>query len=172
MFREEAGSTMDETNLNAKPRRTRVLRATDVMPPFDKNSEGPAGENSAQVERQEHAAAEPDDCGSDVTGVLAVAVNAARDTPEDAQSPAGVVEIPSYDLAANILAEQRRVASRRRRAPTQADDAPGTAPAAPATRVSVVEFPAQNLVELQQTVAEIVARDIERLCRPNRPLSA
>jgi hypothetical protein len=82
------------------------------------------------------------------------------------------VEIPSYDLATNILAEQRRVASRRRRAPSQVDDPPVGSPAASVARVSVVEFPAQNLVELQQTVAEIVARDIERLCRPNRPLSA
>jgi hypothetical protein len=171
MFREEAGSTMDETDLNARPKRTRVLRATDVIPPFDKNSE-PAGESNAQVERQERTAAEPGDYQSGMTGGLAAAINAARDTPEDVQSPAGVVEIPSYDLATNILAEQRRVASRRRRAPSQVDDPPVGSPAASVARVSVVEFPAQNLVELQQTVAEIVARDIERLCRPNRPLSA
>ncbi len=163
---------MDETNLNARPKRTRVLRATDVIPPFDKDVE-PAGNGSAPVERQEPAAAEPDDYGRGVSGDLAVAVNSAHGTLEGAEAPAAVVEIPSYDLAANILAEQRRVASRRRRAPTQTDDAPVAAPAASATRVSVVEFPAQNLVELQQTVAEIVARDIERLCRgSHRPLSA
>jgi hypothetical protein len=171
MFREEAGSTMDETNLNARPKRTRVLRATDVIPPFDKDVE-PAGNRNAPQEHQEHVSAEPDDYGRGVSGDLAVAVNPARDAPGDAEPPAAV-EIPSYDLAANILAEQRRVASRRRRAPTLADDAPVAAPAASATRISVVEFPAQNLVELQQTVAEIVARDIEALCRrPNRPLSA
>lgn len=162
---------MDETNLNARSKRTRVLRATDVIPPFNRDSE-PARGTNAQAERQEHAAPEPDGDGPRVTGRPAVAVKAARDTPEGAESPAAVGEIPSYDLAANILAEQRRVASRRRRAPSQMDDRPVSSPAVGAARFSVVEFPAQNLMELQQIVAEIVARDIERLCRPNRPLSA
>jgi hypothetical protein len=171
MFREEAGLTMDETNLNARPKRTRVLRATDVIPPFDKDIE-PAGESNAQAERQDRVVAEPAASGAGASDSLAVAAGSARDTPASVESPAAVVEIPSYDLAANILAEQRRVASRRRRAPIQTDEPPATSPAASGARVSIVGFPPQNLMELQQVVAEIVARDIERLCRPNRPLSA
>jgi hypothetical protein len=171
MFREEVGSTMDETNLNARRKRTRALRATDVIPPFDKDSGGPAGDNR-QVERPEHASAERGDYGSGVRGGPAVTPDTAPATPESVELPAAVAEIPSYDLAANILAEQRRVASRRRRAPTQTDDPPVLSPAASGTRISVVELPPQNLVALQQIVAEIVARDIERLCRPSRPLSA
>jgi hypothetical protein len=162
---------MDETNLNARRKRTRVLRATDVMPPFDKGVE-PAGDSDAPAQRQERASAEPAAYGAGVGDRQAVAAGAAHDTPAGAGSPAALAEIPSYDLAANILAEQRRVAARRRRAPTQVDEPAVASPAASGTRVSVVEFPPQNLVELQQIVAEIVARDIERLCRPSRPLSA
>jgi hypothetical protein len=163
---------MDETSPNARPKRRRVLRAADVIPPFDKDVE-PAGDSHAPVERPERASAGPGDYSDGETGSLAVAVHAAHDAPETGTPPAAAVEVPTYDLAANILAEQRRVASRRRRAPGQTDDQPGAAPAEPRSRAAVVESMAQDLVELQQIVAEIVARDIERLCRrPSRALSA
>ena len=101
-------------------KRGRVLRATDVIPPFNQN----------------------------------------------AQPPQDGAEIPSYDLAENILAEQRRAAGRRRRGPGRVEPEPaGLAPVG-ATHAS----PVQDLSELQHVVAEIVARDIERLCRrPERP---
>jgi len=145
---------VDEMDQSGKPQRGRVLRATDVIPPFDK----------------------------------------------DAQPPEGGVEIPSYDLAENILAEQRRAAGRRRRGPGRV----GAEPAGPAfagatgpqthtsalgrgsptqnfaleaqspTHASPVQgptqvLPVQDLLALQRVVAEIVARDVERLCRrPDR----
>jgi hypothetical protein len=126
---------VDEMDHNGKPgprspksaigsptKHGRVLRARDVIPPFDKN----------------------------------------------AQPPKDGVEIPSYDLAENILAEQRRAAGRRRRGPGRAGAGPGACPQKaghgdPPLRAS------QDLLELQRVVAEIVARDIERLCRkPDR----
>jgi hypothetical protein len=161
---------MDETNLNARPKRARVLRATDVIPPFDKDIE-PTGDGRTPGERLERVSAKPDDGAPGGRGGP-VAARSAHDTPERAESPAVVATIPHYDLAANILAEQRRVASRRRRAPSQPDDEPAAA-APSVARVSVVEFPPQDLTELQRIVAEIVARDIDRLCRQsNRPLGA
>jgi len=75
------------------------------------------------------------------------------------------MEIPSYDLAENILAEQRRAAGRRRRGPGRVEDEPVAVAPVGATHAS----PVQDLPELQRVVAEIVARDIERLCRgPDR----
>lgn len=87
------------------------------------------------------------------------------------------VEIPSYDLAENILAEQRQAAGQRRRGPgasggTKTDDRRPTTEGGAVLRSlsSVFRDPAApDLPELQRVVAEIVARDIERLCRrPDR----
>ena len=125
-------------------RRGQPLRAMDVIPPFDKN----------------------------------------------AQSPEDGVEVPSYDLAENILAEQRRAAGRRRRGPGRVGAEPAAPAPAGATGPQVhdaafgTSSPTQNfalgaprrassvpdMLELRRVVAEIVARDIERLCRrPDRP---
>jgi hypothetical protein len=119
-------------------KRGRVLRAVDVIPPFDK----------------------------------------------DAQRPEDGVGIPSYDLAENILAEQRQAAGRRRRGPSHAGAGPCACPGAvgqPRGRVpkreeiafgvpvAPADLASPDLRELQRVVAEIVARDIERLCRrPDR----
>jgi len=142
---EEVFSFVDEEDRNAKAKRRRVLRAADVMPPFDKGI-APADSESED---------EP-------TPALPRASTADGQAAE-AETP--TVKIPTYDLAEHILAEQRRVAGRRRRAPGKTDDEPP-----PATRrdESHVFFSAptpQDLQELQRIVAEIVARDIERLCR-------
>ena len=97
-----------------------------------------------------------------------------------AQPPEDGLEIPSYDLAENILAEQRQAAGRRRRGPgegggTTTDDRRQTTEGGAVLRSlsSVLRDPAsQDLLELQRVVAEIVARDIDRLCRKPDRLSA
>jgi hypothetical protein len=79
------------------------------------------------------------------------------------------VEIPSYDLAENILAEQRRAAGRRRRGPGEGGGQKTEDGGQSRRPFSVVRRPEEDLLELQRVVAEIVARDIERLCRkPDR----
>ena len=126
---------MDEMDHDSKPKRgkgtpnaefrvgdPKVLRAMDVIPPFDKS-------------------ARPREDG---------------------------MEIPSYDLAENILAEQRRAAGRRRRGPGRVEDEPAAPAPVGAKNLSPL-LASQDLLELQRVVAEIVARDIERLCRrPDR----
>jgi hypothetical protein len=119
---QEVRSTVEEMSHNGKPQRRRVLRATDVIPPFDKNAQN------------------VEDGG----------------------------EIPSYDLAENILAEQRRAAGRRRRGPGRVGAGPRACPSEGDHSGSPLHA-SQDLLELQRVVAEIVARDIERLCRkPDR----
>jgi len=90
---------------------------------------------------------------------------------KNAQPPEDGVEIPSYDLAENILAEQRRAAGQRRRGPGRAEAELIVSARAGARDLSPLPSgpAAQDLLELQRVVAEIVARDIERLCRrPDR----
>ncbi len=81
------------------------------------------------------------------------------------------VEIPSYDLAENILAEQRRAAGQRRRGPGRVGAGPCACPPVlgQSQGSALADLASQDLLELQRVVAEIVARDIERLCRrPDR----
>ena len=152
---EEVGFIVDEKENSTKPKRTRVLRATDVIPPFDKLPDGadgidregpgfPAGPSSDSNTRGE----------SDLT---------AGGTPDAGPPLVADAKIPKYDLAENILAEQRRVAARRRRSPSQAQ--PVAVSQSNGAGPSLAELPSDDLPELQRIVAEIVARDIDRLCR-------
>ncbi len=74
-------------------------------------------------------------------------------------------EIPKFDLAEQILAEQRKLSSVRRRGP----GGRAKAPAPPAAEPSVRPIE-QSLMcaEQEQIIAEIVARDIENLLKGRR----
>ena len=75
-------------------------------------------------------------------------------------------EIPKFDLAEQILAEQRKVASARRKGPGQTIE-----PAKKEQEAEPVDYlgeqPTPMALERQQIIAEIVARDIEKLRRGN-----
>ncbi len=164
---------MDEVNPNSQPKRRRVLRAMDVMPPFDQSVPS-ADEGETKVEP-----ASPTRNSLPVSA-LPPRINNHSETAESSMAPAGMgeaaeavsadgTEIPIYDLAENILAEQRRAAGRRRRAPGRVQEKPATLPKGAGARLFIPEPASQDLLELQQIVAQIVARDIERLCkRPDR----
>lgn len=142
---------MDEVNHNSKPKRTRILRAADVIPPFGKSTL-PADNKEADVEQPQVMSSQMDD-GGVTAGPL----------------PTGEGEVPAYDLAENILAAQRRAAGRRRRGPSRTEPEPAAVLKRPAAKVSTSDWASQGLLELQRIVAEIVASDIERLCRrPDR----
>ena len=170
---------MDEGNRNSsKRKRARVLRATDVIPPFDKSAP-PSDDGGTDVGQRvgwavptmdppsvsQHPPLAGDSEGGAESGSGPVgAGETAKPLPADG------VEIPTYDLAENILAEQRRAAGRRRRGPGRVEDEPITPPRGTGVRMFIPEPASQDLPELQRIVAEIVARDIERLCkRPDRP---
>jgi hypothetical protein len=171
---------VDDVNQNGQPKRRRVLRARDVMPPFDK-SVPPVADGGAEAEQPQpvggavptlnpQSMSQPLPLASD-GGSGAETASIPTDAGETAAPlRADGVEIPRYDLAENILAEQRRAAGKRRRAPGRAEDEPVVPPRGTGVRTFVPEPASQDLLELQRIVAEIVARDIERLCkRPDRP---
>ncbi len=156
---------MDETDRNTRARDAKVLRAADVIPPFDKNS-APAETGEAPCGQAGPAASEPGDGDGRIEADLDTEVGSETPAdPETSPSAVGSPDIPKYDLAENILAEQRRVAARRRRAPSQMEHEPPASPEQDGPKAPAPELPSEDLPELQRIVAEIVARDIERLCR-------
>ena len=96
-------------------------------------------------------------------------------------------EIPKFDLAEQIMAEQRKITSVKRKAPGKPQRLPSLAPAV--TRVQAqdgaankkakvpvrlpnvqsvgynIKHPPPALLRHEQIISEIVARDIEKLCR-------
>lgn len=78
---------------------------------------------------------------------------------EEAETLQEKSEIPSFDLAEEIMAEQRKITAIRRKAPSKKNEAQRSEPQAQPVDIE------QPLSEQEKIIAEIVARDIERLCR-------
>jgi len=158
-----------EVNDNRRSKRPRVLRAEDVIPPFNQDaaqasepenaSKGPTLEQSQSQPKRERKGRRLQKAATDAGDTSSVA------------SPEAAPEVPTFDLAENVLAEHRQMAARRRKAPGQIQTEPEIRSEHPAVASHVVEPPSRDLRELQGVVAEIVARDIRRLCtRPSGPL--
>ena len=71
-------------------------------------------------------------------------------------------EIPRFDLAEEIMAEQRRITAIRRKAPGEKDEAQRQEQEAESAGHTIGQ-PSPALSEQEQIIAEIVRRDIERL---------
>lgn len=163
-----------------RSRPARVLRVADVIPPFGANP-SPRGEGDAGVKPP---AARPVPAGQAKAERKVRPAQTTRSENEVAarleQAVHPRVEIPKYNLAENILAAHRRTAATRRKAPGRTpveSQAPASRPEAlpgpVGIRGPVSEPSSPDLLELRRIVAEIVARDIERLCpRPSRSLCA
>ena len=168
-YSEEVGFIVDEMDNSLRPKRTRVLRAADVIPPFDKIPDGTGAKpvDNGQSERATPASKGDDGrTENDIAPGIGGEGQAAR---EAGPSLAAGEEVPKYDLAENILAEQRRVAAKRRRSPGRVQDEPLASVESGGVRPAVTELLSDDLPELHRIVAEIVAKDIDRLCkRPNR----
>ena len=84
------------------------------------------------------------------------------------------IDIPRFDLAEEIMAEQRKVAATRRKGPGstvrrpswEKANAPKPEAPEPAVPVALVA-PVTPAFEVEHVIAEIVARDIRQLCGGN-----
>jgi hypothetical protein len=85
-------------------------------------------------------------------------------TTESADEVLNTSEIPKFDLAEQIMAEQRKVTSIRRKAPGKKTKAPDVRPRIQSTG-GAIKRPVRTLPEKELIIAEIVARDIEKLYR-------
>jgi len=158
-----------------------ILRARDIMPPYDKKGrESPDSQHTDKntnhsanprkvredavpipIEAAEHKAAKPP---------MVTTVNHKSDVTNPAAARSAATsqhkkhEIPKFDLAEEIMAEQRRITAVKRRAPAKKIEAvspPSTVGSAGSTGLSQWPKPLAQ----EQIIAEIVARDIEKLCR-------
>jgi len=70
-------------------------------------------------------------------------------------------DIPKFDLAEQIMAEQRKIAAIRRKGPGKKNKAPQQKQKVEPIAYNIKQQPI--LSEQEQIIAEIVARDIEKL---------
>jgi hypothetical protein len=125
-----------------------VLRASDIVPPYESNA-GAAGKNTSRKK-----ASAPQKTG------LAKGKHPA---PKSAAGEQRGGDIPQLDLNKQILAKQRKVTSVRRKGPGAKDKAPIKAAEIASGGIAGVRA-VPELAEQDQVIAEIVARDIRRLC--------
>jgi hypothetical protein len=148
---------------NNKPGRSDVLRAKDIVPPFGRE------------ESQKHSSAESfeeDSFVSDMKGTrdsnsleqensqdrLSAEAANAKDTKGEQKSSV----VPKFDLAEDIMAEQRKVTATRRKAPGQRSQVVPIR-----NQAKVIGYALEQLAsapkEHEKIIAEIVAADIEKL---------
>jgi hypothetical protein len=124
-----------------------VLRAEDIVLPYNtqKHSEQPLKDTDSSLNENQANQVEPG-------------------TAESSDMVQKVNEIPKFDLAEQIMAEQRKITAIKRKAPGRKSKIPDRQP-----RIQSTGYTAEPLVralpEEDLIIAEIVARDIEKLYR-------
>lgn len=142
-----------QIDADTQQRRADVLRARDIIPPYDKEPHRNAKSQdddkptqSAKTDLKKTKTAEPDEKPA-----------------KPAQTPNGKAEIPGFDLGKEIMAEQRKITAFRRKSP-------GRVAASQEKQTQIqplgyaVEQPTSVYPQQEQIISEIVARDIQRLC--------
>jgi hypothetical protein len=142
-----------------------VLRAEDVVPPYGEDAGRNGSPQKAKTGGNEALPSQKK--GKRVSTGKSPVAGRAPATGRGVK-PRGVArqggEIPTFDLGQQILAEQRKVAAIKRKGPGMRGTAPAKIPQEqPASDTD--GRPGAELSEQDQIIAEIVARDIGRLCR-------
>ena len=124
-----------------------VLRAQDIVPPFNtqKNRGQPLKKTTSSLNADQTQQIE-------------------GGTSESSDIVQRVSEIPKFDLAEQILAEQRKITAIRRKAPGRKQKIPDNQLPAQSTGY-VSELLVRALPEKDLIITEIVARDIEKIYR-------
>ena len=138
-----------------------ILRARNTTPLHNITQKNPDTGNSSATAKT---------ATQQNTGSIPIETRPARKKPPLPMSPdekeeAGKTsEIPKFDLAEELMAEQRRITAIRRKAPGGKPDAQRLKPE-PQPVEHINEEPKPALSEQDKIIAEIVARDIESMCR-------
>lgn len=148
-----------------------VLRAKDIIPPL-KAPSGPVPLPDTQQSVQKVPPPPAVPPPSPDKGLIPGSVDLPQPGPKPAANTPSVPpkveqaksEVPRFDLAEKIMAEQRRITTVRRKGPGQIEEAQeqerGASPGG-----GIKEQVPIALSGEEQIISEIVARDIERLCR-------
>jgi hypothetical protein len=152
-----------------------ILRSRNIIPPHNNTTqENPVIQNSTREATQPSDAAEISTY-EDTNSIPIETIPAKETAPlprpavsmnkkEEAETSEETPEIPSFDLAEEIMAEQRKITAIRRKAPGQKTEAQRLKPEVQPVD-HIIEEPKLALSEQEKIIAEIVAKDIERLCR-------
>ena len=159
----------EQPDTDSKQDKPEVLRAKDIIPPL--RTPTPAAPSTQQpVQKASPGPAVP---GS---GPEKRTIPTDSNLPQPRPKPATTTplvqpaaeqtksDIPRFDLAEKIMAEQRRITAVRRKGPGQQDEAQEQEREAESLNNTEEPVP-QALSEEEQIIAEIVSRDIEVLCR-------
>jgi hypothetical protein len=151
---------MDESSMRMRANMEKVLRAMDVIPPFRHGDEGDVlgGRSPRHVPSQPHGGQYY--CAAGQTSSAAGPNETGYEAPNEAA-------IPEFDLGERILAEQRRMTAKKRKAPGEGSNIKGGShvrEAGTTARMPLAAPSPDDLLQLQQIVADIVRRDIARLC--------
>lgn len=155
-----------------------ILRKRNIMTPHDntasKNPEAQNNSDAAEISTRKNAGPIPiKTIPAKETAPLpkpAVSINekeVVETLEETADSPrcdGGAAGIPTFDLAEEIMAEQRKITAVRRKAPGQKNEVQRLKPEVQSVD-HIIEQPKPVLSEQERIIAEIVAEDIKRLCR-------
>ncbi|MCK4294280.1 MAG: hypothetical protein KAY65_13860 [Planctomycetes bacterium] len=147
-----------------KKRDADVLRAEDIVPPYGKKAGQKASSRKTKAGRKKTPVSQKKRKGSskDVKSPVSGKKPAKRKAAKSPKAEQRAGEIPKFDLGEQILAEQRKITAVKRKGPGKKGKEPvkepEVEPIGPAARS------APELSEHEQVIAEIVARDIERLC--------
>ena len=118
-----------------------ILRARDIIP----YKEGTQQKTKSQ--------------GTSPISIETAEVSATTQSTEQGKS-----EIPRFDLAEEIMAEQRKVTAIRRKAPDKEDETKAKELNLESINYTIKQ-PTLVSSEQEQIIAEIVARDIQKMCR-------
>ena len=166
----------EQTDADILRCRADILRARDVMPLYDKKARESTDSQYTDKDTNRSAAiaetptANPPKVCEDAAPIpIETAEHKTAEPPMVTtvnHKPAvtnqhAKHEIPKFDLAEEIMAEQRRITAVKRRAPAKKTEAQRSEPQAQPVGYTTE----QPLSEQEKIIAEIVARDIEKLCR-------
>jgi hypothetical protein len=144
-----------------------VLRAEDILPPYNKDKHRGQDLPTTQAGQRKDISSQKGQKQILKEEISSVSVSQTQHAetfaiePDDAVQEAN--EIPKFDLAEQIMAEQRKITAVRRKAPSRKTKTPDLPPRIESTGYAV-ELP-RALLEKELIIAEIVARDIEKLYR-------
>ncbi len=149
-----------------------ILRAQDIIPSDKKKTDQEPNSQSDEKATLSPAAAgetSVEERKKPVPGIIPEAqaeqVKPVKDIPtEPADARQENIQIPKFDLAEEIMAEQRKITSIRRKAPGKKIETQSQEREVELIGYTI-EQPTPALSGQEQIVAEIVARDIERLCK-------
>ena len=159
----------EQFGVDAEQRKSDVLRAKDIIPPLRAARQAPDTQQAGQkapippAESQKQPEKEP------VPGIVSE-IRAEQIKPvEGLQAEATTTEqpkseIPRFNLAEKIMAEQRRITAVRRKGPGQIEEVQEQEREAESGGGIKEQVPPASSEE-EQIIADIVTKDIEKLCR-------